>query len=715
MRRTNFYGFTMIEILISLSLIGLFVALPVLAYGNYLKKGRDIKRKNDVNQLSTALQQYKASVGTYPPATTNNIATDLQPLVTRGYIPSIPKDPQGGQPAVCNTATQFCYTYATTADNLNYTLSAKLEDSSVPGAIGTGSGTIASGTLLGTFTGTGTGATGGTITINATVTNGTLSGTYSGPVTGSAAGTITGSISGTVAGNATGNVTGTATVTGSVTGTSFSGTFSSLSVTGTTVAFYQATPIGTATTGTVSGGSSPPTSAPKPSNTLAPSNSPIPTVTPSPSRSPTPSRTPTPTPSTIPPSTWTRQFGGTVSDGINAMRQATDGGYIMAGYTNNYGGGSSDIYLVKLNPNTTTIDWTKTIGGTLVDKANSVEVTSDGGYIVAGYTASYGAGGNDFYIVKLDSTGAITWSKVLGGTNNDVASSVKQTADGGYIVVGNTNSFGLANNSTYLVKLTSAGVISWSKILSTQNEFAATSVVQTSDGGYALGGYAGPSTNYELMVAKTDSSGTIVWQRLIGGASQDFGVAIIQASDTNLVAVGYEQSFGAGNNDAYLVKYDISGNLLFKKTYGTANHEYARDLWETSDGGYIMAGQTGTTSPQYSGYLVKTDANGGVQWSKTYVGSTTATNFRSIRQLSDGSYIVGGENIDVSGYSHFYAMKTSSSGGITGCAEVTNNNVPTPGSNGLTSIPLPTTATAGLTAMPTIPVSSGGSLTQRCN
>ena len=80
------------------------------------------------------------------------------------------------------------------------------------------------------------------------------------------------------------------------------------------------------------------------------------------------------------------------------MRQATDGGYIMAGYTNNYGGGSSDIYLVKLNPNTTTIDWTKTIGGTLVDKANSVEVTSDGGYIVAGYTASYGAGGNDFYI-----------------------------------------------------------------------------------------------------------------------------------------------------------------------------------------------------------------------------------------------------------------------------------------------------------------------------
>lgn len=121
-------GFTMIEIIIALSLIGLFVSVPILAYSGYIKKSRDTKRKNDINQLSTALQQYKNSQGTYPASINGAIATDLQTLVDRGYIPSIPKDPKDGNLPSCDPATNFCYTYSASTDGNNYTLYARLED-----------------------------------------------------------------------------------------------------------------------------------------------------------------------------------------------------------------------------------------------------------------------------------------------------------------------------------------------------------------------------------------------------------------------------------------------------------------------------------------------------------------------------------------------------------------------------------------------------------
>ena len=598
----------MIEIIIAISLIGLFIALPILSYSTYMRKSRDIKRKNDINQMTTALQQFKNSQGTYPASTNGVIATDLQTLVNRGYIPSIPIDPKDGNLPTCSTTTNYCYTYSASADGLNYSLNARLEDGS-------------------------------------------------------------------------GNT------------------------------YYQSTPVGaTVITSNVTGG--PLTNTPIPSNTPLPSNSPIPSTTPSLTRTPTPSRTLTPTPSTPPPTTWSRQFGGTTSEGVFSMRYTADNGYLLAGYTNNNTAGGVDMMIMKLNANTTTVDWKKNIGGTGTERGYA-ETTSDGGSIMIGQTTSFGV--SDFFIVKLSSTGTIEWSRTVGGASStETPYRVQQTSDGGYIVVGTTNGFGVPTSGTYLVKLTSAGVVSWTRVLTASVEQAGLAVTQTSDGGYVIGGYSGSGTARDALIIKTDSTGVVTWERTLGVAAiVDAAYSILQTDDNNgIVISGVSQG---ATVDVLLGKLDMNGNIVFRRLYDTGAADYGYDLLQTSDGGFIVSGSTYVTSTT-RGYLLKVDSAGGHQWSKAYNGSTSSTLFRSVRQLSDGSYIAGGENIDASGYSHFYAVKTSSNGSITGCSEVANLTAPTSTTAGITSIPVPTSITSGsVTGIPTPVENTGGSLTQRCN
>ena len=148
---------------------------------------------------------------------------------------------------------------------------------------------------------------------------------------------------------------------------------------------------------------------------------------------------------------WTRTYGGSNHDYARSVQQTPDGGYIVAGYTASFGAGGSDFYLVKINSQGDTL-WTRTYGGSNGEEARSVQQTADGGYIVAGYTWSFGAGEYDFYLVRTNSQGSPLWTRTYGGSSYDYATSVQQTADGGYIVAGWTESFGAGNMDFYLVK-----------------------------------------------------------------------------------------------------------------------------------------------------------------------------------------------------------------------------------------------------------------------
>ncbi|GIW65269.1 MAG: hypothetical protein KatS3mg093_248 [Candidatus Parcubacteria bacterium] len=257
-----------------------------------------------------------------------------------------------------------------------------------------------------------------------------------------------------------------------------------------------------------------------------------------------------------------KTIGGTNNDYINSLQQTSDGGYILGGYTSSYGAGNTDMFVVKLD-SSGNISWSKTIGGIYGDYINSLQQTSDGGYILGGYTSSYGAGNIDMFVVKLDSSGNISWSKTIGGGSNDFINSLQQTSDGGYILGGYTYSLTPGIAYMFVVKLDSSGNISWSKTIGGIYGDFINSLQQTSDGGYILGG---DTVSYgagisDMFVVKLDSSGNISWSKTIGGTNNDFIKSLQQTSDGGYILGGYTSSYGAGNTDMFVVKLDSSGNI----------------------------------------------------------------------------------------------------------------------------------------------------------
>jgi uncharacterized delta-60 repeat protein len=345
-----------------------------------------------------------------------------------------------------------------------------------------------------------------------------------------------------------------------------------------------------------------------------------------------------------PPDTlWTRTYGGDTLDYAHSVQQTSDGGYIVAGVTTSFGAGARDIYLVKTNSQGNTL-WTRTYGGSSWDEAYSVQQTTDGGYIVAGYTASFGAGICDFYLVKTNSSGDTLWTRTYGGDSYDEAWSVQQTADEGYIVAGYTASFGAGYEDCYLVKIDGQGDTLWTRTYGGIESDWAQSVQQTSDGGYIIAGrtdsFGGGSGDF--YVVKTNSQGDTLWTRTYGGSGWDDAHSVQQTTDGGYIMAGHTDSFGAGGIDFYLVKTNSQGNTLWTRTYGGDSTDYACSGQQTSDGGYIVAGYTESFGAGYRDiYLVRTNSQGDTLWTRTY-GGYDYDHAESVQQTVDGGYIVAG-------------------------------------------------------------------------
>jgi hypothetical protein len=217
---------------------------------------------------------------------------------------------------------------------------------------------------------------------------------------------------------------------------------------------------------------------------------------------------------------FAKTYGGTGNDNARSVQQTSDGGYIVAGYTRSFGAGSDDIFLMKTDANGN-LQWAKTYGGTYWDYAYSVQQTSDGGYIVAGYTYSFGAGGDDIFLIKTDANRNISWAKTYGGTDEDRAYSVRQTSDGGYIVAGYTHSFGAGGQDFFLIKTDANGNLQWAKTYGGTDVDGAFSFQQTSDGGYILAGDTRSfgAGDYDIFLIKTDASGDMGSCSIIQNAS----------------------------------------------------------------------------------------------------------------------------------------------------------------------------------------------------
>jgi hypothetical protein len=361
---------------------------------------------------------------------------------------------------------------------------------------------------------------------------------------------------------------------------------------------------------------------------------------------------------------WSQTYGGSGDDEAYSLVQTSDGGYALAGSTNSSGAGSYDFWLIKTN-SSGDMQWSQTCGGTDDDEAYSVVQSNDTGYAVAGYTNSYGAGETDVWLVKTDSSGNTQWSQTYGGRAQDGAYSVIQTSDGGYALAGYTDSFGAGNFDFWLVKTDSSGSMMWNQTYGGSGDDEAGCVIQTSDQGYALAGYTTSfgAGSYDSWLVKTDSSGSMMWNQTYGGSGDDEAGCVIQTSDEGYALAGLTNSTGAGSYDFWLVRTDSFGTSQWSQTYGGAYDEVANALVQTSDEGYALGGLTGSYGAGDIDYwLVKTTSSGSTQWSQTYGGSDDDEAY-SLVQTSDGGYALAGFTASYgAGNYDAFLVKTDSSG-----------------------------------------------------
>ena len=356
------------------------------------------------------------------------------------------------------------------------------------------------------------------------------------------------------------------------------------------------------------------------------------------------------------------------------------------------------------------IEWQKTIGGSGEDKAHAVEQTSDSGYIVAGWTKSIDGdftrnkGLEDFGIVKLSQLGAIEWQRTLGGSEQDVARAIKQTYDGGYIVAGLTSSKDgdvltrkYAEASYWILKLTSTGVIEWQKIFGGGRWDYPYSIQQTKDSGYVIAGYTNSFDgdvvdrtrfnvdNNDFWVVKITSTGIIEWQRSLGGSDEDMAESIQQTSDGGYIVAGHTVSadfdvrVNKGSSDYWVIKLSSGGTIEWEKTFGGSGYDAAESICQTSDGGYIVVGNTASTDGDISEnngksvcWIVKLWSTGTIDWQKTFKGKVYGQTFNgysgSIQQTPDNGFIIA-ETISrsingIDDQQDYWIMKLNSNGDL---------------------------------------------------
>lgn len=275
-----------------------------------------------------------------------------------------------------------------------------------------------------------------------------------------------------------------------------------------------------------------------------------------------------------PPTKFYCTYGGSGYDVGYDVKQTLDGGYIITGSTSSYGMGNTDMYLLKIDSMGQKVFQT-TFGGVSNEIGKSVVQLLDSSYVMAGYTSSSGVGGYDVFLVKTDKAGNLIWQKTIGGADWDFANSMNATTDGGFIIAGTTYSYGHGNADGYVIKTDANGDTTWTKTFGGANDDEFKSVIQTSDGNYALTGYTKSYNDVDsgdVWVYKLNTIGDSLWCKFFGGTKEDFGNEIMQHPNGSFNIVGGTQSLGLGKLDAYTFKIDNIGNLLWFGVDGVANN-----------------------------------------------------------------------------------------------------------------------------------------------
>ncbi len=306
-------------------------------------------------------------------------------------------------------------------------------------------------------------------------------------------------------------------------------------------------------------------------------------------------------------------------------------------------------------------EWNLTFGGQYADGAWCLQETEDGGYILVGNSASRGEG-SDLFLIRTDSMGKCIWSRIWGGSAEDVGYFVQETKEGGFIITGSTKSYSMGEELLWLVKTDGNGNLSWDRTFGgfvSSSGDGGWSVDETDDGGYIITGYTQSlgSGRKDLWLLKTDGQGAKIWDKAFGGREDDVGMSVLQSRDGGYIAAGRTASFTRGGDDIWLLKTDSLGEEQWNKTFGGNLDDAGFQVVELADG-YAVVGRTESGSDREKIILIKVDPNGRRLWERSYEGSSAS----SLQSTAEGGYIIAGRIDNKSTGRDALIIKTDSTG-----------------------------------------------------
>ena len=379
---------------------------------------------------------------------------------------------------------------------------------------------------------------------------------------------------------------------------------------------------------------------------------------------------------------WSKNYGGGADDKPRAIQQTTDGRFIVVGGSSSTDGdvwgnhGDSDFWILRLDAAGDTV-WTKCYGGTYDDYAAAIQQTSDSGFVVAGALSG------DLWILRLNATGDTVWTKCYGGSMWDYAAAIQQTSDSGFVVAGETYSsngdvWGHHGDYDYwILRLNAAGDTLWTRCYGGSDDDEANAIQQTTDGGFIVAGHSrsddgdvwGNHSNgdYDYWILRLDATGDTVWTKCYGGSRNDWAYDIRQTSDGGFIVAGYASSTDGdvggnhGDSDFWILRLNAAGDILWTKCYGGSMWDYATAIQQTSDSGFIVAGATYSADGDVWGnhgtydYWILRLDAAGDTLWTRCYGGYNDDEANAIQQTTDGGFIVAG-----------YSRSTDSDGDVPG-------------------------------------------------
>ncbi|WP_456366177.1 CGP-CTERM sorting domain-containing protein [Thermococcus sp.] len=373
-----------------------------------------------------------------------------------------------------------------------------------------------------------------------------------------------------------------------------------------------------------------------------------------------------------PSTTWAAVYGGrsntgangvTLSD-ANAIAIAPNGDIIIVGNTFGFGAGGSDFWVLRLNGNGDII-WQKTFGGSDDDYANAVAIAPNGDIIVAGDTSSFGNGGWDTLVIRLDGRGNVKWEKTYGGEDNEYTNAVAIAPNGDIITAGSTSSFGAGNADIWVMRLSPSGDVKWQMTYGGPKDDEAYGVALTPGGNIVVSGYTESfgAGDWDAGILRLSGNGDVIWQKTYGGKKSDEANAVAIAGNGDIIVAGDTSSFGAGDSDVWVLQLDGGGNVKWAKAYGGKKDDYANAVALTPNGDMIVAGSTysfGVGGKDL--WVLKLDSDGNVEWEKTY-GEKHDDTANGVTVAPNGDILIAGGTYKITSGAEAWVIRLGENGG----------------------------------------------------